>query len=157
MAIGTSLLVSATLAGVGVAATAGKMVSEVASAQATMKGLELQRKQAEVQYQQKTLANYDLMEKVLDAQKASAGAKGFALTSPSFNAIQRETYNAGTREQKNIEIEKNLMQANIAVEKENVKKSLFSSLFGDVLGLASIGSSLFKSVPTKIETTKTNK
>jgi hypothetical protein len=157
MAITTSLLVSATLAGVGAAATVGKMAAESSAAQATLKGLELQRKQSEVQYQQKTLANYDLMEKVLDAQKASAGVKGFALSSPSFNAIQRETYNVGTREQKNIEIEKNLAQANIAVEKENVKKSLFSSLFGDVLGLASIGQSLFKSIPTKTETTKTNK
>ena len=148
MGIEVSLLASI-VAGAGAAAQVGQAIGQVGAAQAQNKALEVQRKQAEIKYQQETLANYALVQQVLDAQVASAGAKGFALSSPSFNAIQRDTYNKMTRAQSNIELEKDFTMANIDIEKKNVQNTLFAQLFGDVFKLASFGTEFYKNQPKK--------
>lgn len=137
------------MAGVAVGSKIGQMEMENKAANAKEAALDLQSKQQTVAYQQKTLSNYDVMEKVLDAQTAAQTVKGTAFSSPSFNAIQRNTVNIGAKRQKNLDIEHNLAEENIEIEKQNVKDTLYAQLFGDVSSLAMSGLSFASGMPTK--------
>lgn len=117
-------------------ATAGKVASQNAAAESAEASLDVKANQQTLEYQQKTLSNYDVMEKVLDAQTAAMTTRGTAFSSPSFNAIQRSTFNIGSKNQKNLDIENTIAEANISAEKENVKNTLHAQLFGDISDFA---------------------
>lgn len=136
------------MAAVAVGATVGKMGMEVQAANEKEQALDLQAKQMALQTQQKTLANYDVMEKVLDAQVAHMTTTGTAFSSPSFNAIQRNTLNIGSKKQRNTDIEGDLAQANIDIEKQNVRTTLYAQLFGDTAQIASSAFSVAGKMPT---------
>lgn len=136
------------LGGIAVASEIGKADMQVKAADAQERALDLQAKQMALQTQQKTLANYDVMEKVLDAQIAHMTVTGTAFSSPSFNAIQRNTLNIGSKKQKNTDIEGELAQANIETEKENVRSKLYAELFGDAAGAAKSAFSIASKMPT---------
>lgn len=121
----------------GYAALAIMAVSMVASASeqsaaadSETASLDLQSKQDTLQYQQKSLNNYDVMNKVLDAQTAQQTVTGTAMGSASSNAIQRSTFNTGASSQRNITLENDINQQNIKNEKSSVNSSLWASLFG---------------------------
>ena len=130
-------------------ATAGKIGFEAKAAQEKEGALDLQAAQTKLQTQQKTLQNYDVMEKVLDAQIAHMTTTGTAFSSPSFNAIQRDTFNIGAKNQANIDIEGDIIQANIKKEKQNVRNSLYAQLFGDTASFASASIGAYQKMPTK--------
>ena len=138
------------MAAVSAGATVGKMGMEYEAAQEREKALDLQAKESELQYQQKTLSNLDTMEKVLGEQVAAMTTRGVAFSSPSFNAIQRGTFNIGAKRQKNIEIERSLTEANIDVERENVTNTLYAQLFGDTAQLAMNVASVAAKMPSKL-------
>ena len=121
---------------IAAAATAGKAVSEIEAANANENALELKAQQTRLQTQQKTLQNYDVMEKVTAAQIAHMTTTGTSFSSPSFNAIQRQTVNIAAKNQANIDITGELEEENIKIEKQNVKNSLYAQLFGDVSQVA---------------------
>lgn len=129
-------------------AEVGKAGFEIKAASEQEKALDQQGKELQLQTQQKTLANYDTMEKVLDAQAAHMTTTGLAFSSPSYNAIQRATVNIGSKEIKNTEIEGNLEQENIDIEKSNVKSSLFAQLFGDTATGALGAADIISKMPT---------
>src|SRR5580658_8735300 len=93
------------MGGIFVASEVGKSAEEVKAANAEENALDLQAKQTALQTQQKTLSNYDVLQKVLDAQIAHETVTGTAFSSPSFNAIQRATLNIGSKKERNNEIE----------------------------------------------------
>jgi|SRR5580693_2609879 hypothetical protein len=135
------------MAGVAVASEVGKSVAQVKAAESQGKALELQALEKQLETQQKTLSNYDVMEKVLDAQIAHQTITGTAFSSPSFNAIQRQTLNIGSRKQKNIDIEGELAQENIKLERQNVKTTLFAQLFGNTAQAATAAFSIYSKMP----------
>lgn len=134
-----------------VAAQFGKANAQANAAESRQAALETQSKELMLQSQQKTLANYDTMEKVLDAQIAHMTTTGAAFSSPSYNAIQRNTMNIAAKKQKNIDIESSIQQENIEREKRNVRNTLFSQLFGDVADTVGMGFNIYKSMPTMKE------
>src|SRR5688500_14906888 len=105
-----------------IALTLGQMGDERQAAKSDLKTLDLQSQQSQIQYMQKMLGNDDLMQKVMDKQLVQASARGLNLSSPSFNAIQRATYNTGAKQAQNIQSEENISQMNIQVEKANTKR-----------------------------------
>ena len=109
----------------------GKGFMEVQAARAQENQLDLQAKQNELQYQQQTLSNLDSLDKVIQRQTAQMTTRGVAFSSPSFNAVQRNTENIAARQQKNLDIQKTFLDANTAIEKRNVKNSLYGQLFSD--------------------------
>ncbi len=100
--------------------------------------MDLQAKANEVKYQQDVLSNANNLDHVLQRQTAEMSTRGVAFSSPSFNAIQRNTENIAGKQKKNLDLSKSLFDKQIAVEKSNVKNSLYAQLFGDVakLGLS---------------------
>lgn len=112
-------------------AAIGKSVADIASTENQKKAIDLQKKQTLISAQQKSMANMDLMEKVIASNQAQAGGKGVALSSPSLNAIERGNYNKSAKAGQNIELEKNFELANLETEKKNVNATLFSKLFGN--------------------------
>lgn len=145
MGLETSALV---MAGIAAAAETGSAVFQVNAAHEKDEQIDLQAKQEQLRTQQKTLANYDAMEKVIDAQEAHMTTTGTAFSSPSFNAIQRNTLNIGARKQGNIDLEENIMEENAKVEKSNVQDTLYSQLFGDAASLAIQGANLAEKAPS---------
>ena len=134
---------------VAIGSAAGKSYNDVKAANANEAALELQGKEQQLQTQQKTLANYDVMEKAIAAQVAHMTTTGTAFSSPSFNAIQRDTYNSGAKAGKNIKLMGELQQANLEIEKENVKTQLYAQLFGNAASAASSTVSIYGKQPTK--------
>ena len=126
------LLILATAAAMEV----GKGVMAVQAANAQESALDLQAKQNEVQYQQQTLSNLDSLDKVIQHQTAQMTTRGVAFSSASFNAVQRNTENIAAKQQKNLNIQKNILDQNVEIEKRNVKDSLYGQLFGDAAGFA---------------------
>lgn len=122
-----SLLILATAAAMEV----GKGVMEIQAAKAQENALDLQAKQNELQYQQKTLSNLDSLDKVIQHQTAQMTTRGVAFSSPSFNAVQRNTENIAARQQKNLDIQKTFLDANVDIEKRNVNNTLYGQLFSD--------------------------
>lgn len=137
-----------TLAGVAVGAEVLKANEQIKAADLKENALALQAKEMQLQTQQKTLQNYDVMEKVIAAQKAHMTTTGTSFNSPSFNAIQRNTVNIAGKEGRNIETEGELQEENLDIEKANVKNSLYAQLFGDVVETASNAATFATKVPT---------
>lgn len=137
------------MAAVAVAGAVGKSVAEGASANSKESALDLQGKEAQLQSQQKTFSNYQAMQKVIAAQMAHQSVTGTTFGSPSFEAIQRETYNIAGRNDENIDLESEIGQNNIKLEKDNVKTTLYAQLFGNVSDLAMGGFNAFNKAPMK--------
>lgn len=147
MGLETAAIVMAAVAG---GAAIGKAGFQMKAADEQSAALDLQAKEQKLQYQQKTLSNLDVMEKVLDAQTAAMTTRGVAFSSPSFNAIQRATLNIGAKKQQNLDTEQSLGEANIEAEKANVKNTLFAQLFGDVSDVAMAGASIYAKAPKSL-------
>ncbi len=111
--------------------------------------LKVKSEQNNIIYQQKTLANYDLTNKILDAQLAQESARGVGLGSPSFQAIQENTLNVGAKNQRNLETEKSIFERNEDIEKQNVKLTFASQIFGDITDFASSLASVGSKLPSK--------
>lgn len=99
--------------------------------------LDLQRKQSVLRHQQKTLANLDSAQKMIDSNLVSASARGVGLGSSSLEAIQRHTLDTAAKRQGNLDIEESIIESNIEAEKSNVRHTLFAELFGNAAGAAS--------------------
>lgn len=128
----------------------GKVVSQYASANAKEEQLNLESEQRQLQYQEKTLANYDLTNKILDRQVAEATVKGVGLGSPSLEAIQRDTTNISARKQANLNTEEDLFQRNVRLEKQNVQNTFYAQIFGDVEEAATAAYDIKKASPRKV-------
>jgi hypothetical protein len=124
------------MAAVAAGATIGKMSAEKEAEQANLSALNQQSKLLTLQYQQKNMQNLDITEKLLSKQAAQMAARGVAFDSPSFNAIQRETINSGSRKEGNLKTEESLGQQSLAIERRNVKSTLHAQLFGDAANFA---------------------
>lgn len=136
------------LAGIMVASQAAQAFSQYQSEQSSLEGIKTQTKEQQLQYKQKSLQNLDAVQKMLDAQVAWQSVSGNAFSSPTFNAIQRNTANQGARMQRNLETEENIIESNLKTEKGNVKSRLYSQLFGDVTSAASAGANIAEHMPS---------
>lgn len=135
------------MAGISVASAIGQAEMQSDAADSKQSALDLESKQQTLAYQQKTLSNYDVMDKTLKAQVAVTTVRGVSLSSPSFNAIQRDTVNSGAKIQRNLDIEDDISQQNFATEKENVRNTLFAQLFGDVADVSMNAASFTNAAP----------
>ncbi|HWI50088.1 MAG TPA: hypothetical protein VNU45_17905 [Rummeliibacillus sp.] len=136
------------LAVIAAGATIGKMSAEKEAEQANLAAINQQSKLLTLQYQQKTLQNLDLTDKMLSRQAAQMSTRGVAFDSPSYNAIQRETINIGSRKEANAQTEYTLGQQGLEIEKKNVKNTLHAQLFGDTANLAFQAAGLADKWPT---------
>src|ERR1700727_404624 len=134
---------------VAAVAAAGEAYSQTQAAGLKQKSLDLQAKQSELQTQQKTLENFSVMQKVLDAQEAHMTVTGTAFSSPSFNAIQRNTLNIGNRKGRNTAIEGELEVYNNEIEKAAVQQSLYAQLFGDAAQATGSIAAIYNKMPSK--------
>lgn len=118
------------------------------AANSQLSALTTESKESTLNTQQKTLANYDALQKLTAAQEAQGTVRGFTLGSPSFNAIQRQSVNISAKAQKNINIEGDITQENIAREKQNVKDTLNAQFLGDIVGAEKNGAMMANGIPT---------
>lgn len=135
------------LGGVAIAGEIGQADYQSKAAASKQAALDLQGKEIKLQAQQKTLANYDIMEKTIDAQTAHMSTTGQAFASPSYNAIQRNTLNIGAKKAANEAIEGSISEQNVKLEKQNVNSELYSQLFGDVAGAAKSAAGIYNATP----------
>lgn len=126
----------------------GEAYNQYKSAQAQTESLDLEAKENQIQTQQKTLSNYDNMEKLLEAQQAHMTTTGVAFSSPSYNAIARNTINIGSKYEKNVELESSIENSNIKLEKQNVRSQLYAQLFGDASSAAFTAAGINSKMPT---------
>ncbi|MGC2661790.1 MAG: hypothetical protein WA324_27850 [Bryobacteraceae bacterium] len=142
------------LAAISAGATVGKMSAEKEAEQANLSAINQQSKLLALQYQQKNLQNLELTDKMLSRQAAQLSTRGVAFDSPSFNAIQRETINIGSRKESNLTAEQSLAEQGLAIERKNVKSTLHAQLFGDTASLAFTALDLTTKWPTGGGTSK---
>lgn len=140
-----------TLAAISAGATIGKMSAEKQAADSNLSAINQQSKLLALQYQEKTIHNLDVTEKVLQHQAAQLSTRGVAFSSPSFNAVQRETINIGAKNEAKIKTEKSLSEAGLDIERRNVKSTLHSQLFGDIASFAFGAVDLYDKLPQSEE------
>jgi hypothetical protein len=138
------------LAAISTGAKLGQMSAEKKAAAADLSALNQQSKLLSLQYSQKHLQNLDLIDKMLSRQAAQLATRGVAFDSPSFNAIQRETINAGVRKESVLNTEQSLAEQNIAIERKNVKDTLHARLFGDTASLSFGLADFYDKIPKKL-------
>jgi len=124
--------VSIALAAISAGATVAKMSAEKEAAQADLSAINQQSRLQSIQYQQKQLQNLDLTEKMISKQTAQMTTRGVAFDSPSFNAVQRDTINTGSKQARNDKLTDSIAQDALNDERRNVKRTLHAKLFGDV-------------------------
>ena len=152
MGLETAALV---MAGVAVASEAGKLICDGNRRQhkTNSKRWNCRSKELQLQTQEKTLSNYDVMEKVIQAQEAHMTTTGLAFSSPrDFNAIQRETLNINARKQKNIDIEGELAQGKILIPRKRMcatrsMRSYLVMLLETAFAIGNVYSKAPKSLP----------
>lgn len=142
------------LAAIAAGATIGKMSAEKEAAEADLSAINQQSKLLALQYQQKNIQNLEATDKILNRQAAQLSVRGVTFDSPSFNAIQRETINAGARKTANLQTEQSIAEQGLAIEKQNVKRTLHTQLFGDATTLAFGALEISDRWPTKSNSTK---
>jgi len=136
------------LAAISAGATIGKMSAEKEAEQANLSAINQQSKLTALQYQQKTMQNLDIIDKMLSKQAAQVSTRGVTFDSPSFNAIQRDTINTGSRKQANLDTEQTLAQQTLDIERKNVKSTLHAQLFGDAANFAFSALTFGTKIPT---------
>jgi hypothetical protein len=136
------------MAAIAAGATVGKMSAEKEAEQANLSAINQQSKLASLQYQEKNIQNLDATEKILQRQAVQLSTRGVSFASPSFNAIQRETINIGSRKQGNLDAEEALYKQGLDIERRNVKTTLHAQLFGDAATLAFAGIGIAEKWPT---------
>lgn len=124
---------AAAIAVVAAAGLVGEGIMQVQAAESKKEALDLQSKQNEIQYNQKKLETLNTLDTVIQHQQAQMTVRGTGFSSPSFNAIQRNTESIASEELSNQSIQKSLFDRNIQVEKNKVNQTLFAQLFGDVI------------------------
>jgi hypothetical protein len=120
------------LAAIAVGSAAGSIFEGYQSEQLQLSQIDTQAKYTKLQYLQKTTANYDGLEKLLASQEAAASVRGIGMDSPSLNAIQRNTYNTASKQQRNLDTEEEIDRINTKYEKEVVKDKFIASIFSTV-------------------------
>lgn len=138
------------LVAVAAGASVGKMKAEKEAEQANLSAINLQSKLLSLQYQQKTMQNLEITDKLLSKQAAQMAARGVAFDSPSFNAIQRETLNIGSRKQANLDTTTSIGQQSLDIERKNVKNTLHAQLFGDATNIVFGALDIAGKVPRKL-------
>lgn len=134
---------------IAAAGTVGESYMDIKAEQAGEEALDLKEKADKLRFTQKTLSNYDTMQKVLDRETATASTRGVALSSASLGAQTIDIFNTGSKEQANLDIEKAIARENISLERRNIQNSLFSKLFSNATSLATSLASAKAGMPTK--------
>ncbi len=137
------------LAAIAVGATVGKAAAEVDAEKANLSAINQQAKLSALQYQEKTIHNLEMTEKVLQRQAVQLSTRGVAFDSGSYNAIQRETINVGAKNESKINTEESLAKQGFEIERRNVKANLHAQLFGDAASLAFGGLDFLEKLPKK--------
>jgi hypothetical protein len=106
--------------------------SQMSAASHQKEILRIQQKEKHLQLDQQRLGLYSNIEKTLATQEAQTTVKGIALSSPTVNAIQRETLSIGSENFQNIKTQKELVDYNTEVEQRNVDDRLTAQIIGDV-------------------------
>jgi hypothetical protein len=139
-----------TLLAIAAGAEVLKMGAEVEAAEMKRAAINMQMKETTIQQNQKTISNYDVLQKTLDAQYAQMTTRGVSMSSPSFNAIQRDTLNKAAENQRTINLEGDIARENANIEKANVKNSLYMQLFGDAANAALAFTGVSSSMPSAV-------
>lgn len=121
------------------AMSAGEAMSDVSAAKSQKKALDQEAQQAHLQYLQRSASNMDTAQRLLDTQVAQASVRGVGVDSPSFSAIQTDTFNTFAKQQQNMDAEFDIFNQNISTQKKNVNNTLYSKLFGDAAQAAMMG------------------
>jgi len=139
--------VSIALAAISAGATVAKMSAEKEAAQADLSAINQQSRLQSIQYQQKQLQNLDLTEKMISKQTAQMTTRGVAFDSPSFNAVQRDTINTGSKQARNDKLTDSIAQDALNDERRNVKRTLHAKLFGEVAEFSFNAANLVSKLP----------
>jgi len=134
---------------IGAVSAVGKGVSQFFGMDQQEQALKLQSEQNELQYQQKTLANYDLTNQILDKQLAQVSTRGVGIGSASFQATQINTANISAKNERNLNTEESIFERNSAIEKANVQMTFAAQIFGDAADFASDVISARSKIPSK--------
>ena len=136
------------LSAIAAGATLAKASAEKSAEQANLSAINEQAKLLSLQYQEKNIQNLENTEKILQRQAVQLSTRGVSFSSPSFNAIQRETINIGARKESNLKAEEALGEEVFEIERRNVKTSLHAQLFGDAANFAFNAVNVAEKFPT---------
>lgn len=108
--------------------------TQSSGADLSLKALDLKSKQNQLVAEQKSVDAYSRLNTYLEKSAVSASATGFSSGSASFGAMALAGQSLSAKEIANIETEKSIAEANIDVERANVRTKLKGDLLSDLAG-----------------------
>lgn len=134
---------------VSVAAEGYSMYNQAQGAAMAQQSLNLQAKQNELAYAQKSLDTVTQLNNYLDVATAQSTTRGVGLGSASLGSGLLSGHNRAASEQKNLDVEKSIFETNIETERRNIRNRLAGSLLGSVGKIAGSGFSLAYAWPRR--------
>jgi len=117
-------------------ATAVKSGAELFGASEEEQALETRKAQEQLQAQQITNQRERKLEEITSTQEATEAARGVALSSPSFSAIQNDTFDQFAEDQRARNTQLLFQEANIDQEESNLKVKAFAAIAGNIFDAA---------------------
>lgn len=144
----TTLGATGILAGIGAVGDIAQMHEQQEAELAQENRLDLKSKERQLQYNQKISQNYHHLREVLGKQEAAASSRGYQLSSPSFNAIQRHTMGEAAKKRHNMSLENQINQANINMERHNARNKLRQQDIASSFNLIKNAGATIEKLPT---------
>lgn len=110
MGLGASAGLALLGGGVMAAGDIASMNSQNAAIEAQQQSLNLEAKQSQVAFSQKTLNNIESTKRLMGLQAVAASGQGESLTSPSLQATTLDTFQKGKETGQNIDTESKVAQ-----------------------------------------------
>lgn len=116
----------------GVAGLGTSLFGRSEQEQQQEKAIELQNREQIDAYNQRQTQQTRRLNETMASQNARQGASGFSLSSPSFNAVQRDSINQFDEDQNADALGQSFSEINSANEDENAQQNEFWGDVGDI-------------------------
>ena len=119
-----------------IASTAVQGISSMEAADARAEALRKRQQQEEVAADQKSLERTSQLSKVIGSQEAAAGVRGIDVVSPSFKAIQADSFNEWAADER-------ASQLSLGYSKEATDEAVTNEEWSGVAGVLGAGANIF--------------
>lgn len=114
-------------------------VSGYEAAEARKQALKEREDQEQAAANEKAIQRTEQLRKIIGAQEAAAGARGYSVTSPSFQAIQANTFNEWAADEKATQLSLDYTKSSLQAEESAAEAQGIGALFGSAANIFQIG------------------
>jgi 5,10-methylene-tetrahydrofolate dehydrogenase/methenyl tetrahydrofolate cyclohydrolase len=113
-----------------------KTASQLTAASAQKRALDIRSQQEQIASDQRELQRAQQLQQVISTQNANQAASGVSMASPSFNAIQQDSFNQAAQDEQLEALNNQFQQTAIQVQKQNITDNEWLSVGSNLFDAA---------------------